>query len=641
MCGICGYAGFEPDTQRLAAMNRALAHRGPDGSGSYVSGSIGLAMSRLSIIDVEGGQQPIQNEDGRIHIVCNGEIYNHQELRRDLLAKGHRFRTASDAEVIVHLYEDLGLECLNRLRGMFAFAIYDQAQNRLFVGRDRIGIKPLYYWRQGDRLLIASELKALLTCPEVDRQIDAHAVDAYLTYRYVPGPETMFPAVRKLPAGHLLTWSSGALDIRSYWTPGAHSSGPEHSDRDYVDGFERLFSETIDQHMMSDVPLGAYLSGGVDSTSVVAAMAKVSTSPVKTFTVGFGDANDELRAAAATARRLGCEHTEIICSAADLEHLPSIMWHCDEPLGDAIVVPTYLLAREAAKHVRVVLTGEGADELLAGYVFHRALQATARYRSIVPQSLHDRVLVPLARRTPSALLNPFFDYPGTLGNQGKARLVDFATGLHQRSLSDAYRSLITLFDPVDRKQLFTAQYAEQIAIGRQRRADEGQQESDWGLDRSLRLQYRDWLPDNILQRQDRMSMAHGLEARVPFLDHRLVEFLERVPARLKLRGSSNKWLLRQYTERLLPNGPAFQRKRAFYMPMENFLGHAVFRDWIHDTLSPERVRRRGMFNPAAVASLVQSVDRGDFLTVKRVVALVLLEIWQRTLVDGQRAGSAA
>jgi len=391
MCGICGYVGINEDGL-LEGMTAALSHRGPDSVGYFERGDVGLGHTRLSIIDVQGGQQPIENEDGSLVLVCNGEIYNYQALRRELLSRGHRLRTKSDSEVVLHLYEEQGPECLQRLNGMFAIAIYDNNQQRLFLARDRLGIKPLYYVDLSGRFLFASESKAILHYRGLNPTLNPCAIRDYVALRYVPGPGTMFKELHKLPAGHYAIVQNGQVTLRPYWQAELYDGPFEGDDKEYVEGFAERFERSVRRRLISEVPVGAYLSGGLDSSAVVAAISRLVSKPVRTFTVGFDYEHDELAQAAATAKLLGCEHTEIDCRGPDIRLLPEIVYHLDEPLGDAIIIPMYKLAREAKKHVTVVLTGEGADETLGGYLFHRTLLVGHRVGRIIPRFARGRFL---------------------------------------------------------------------------------------------------------------------------------------------------------------------------------------------------------------------------------------------------------
>ncbi len=405
MCGICGFTGFRDDALLHAMMER-IHHRGPDSAGEMIRDQTSLGFRRLAIIDLTSGDQPIANEDGSIEVILNGEIYNYRELREELHARGHTFRTKSDTEVIVHLYEDLGPACVSRLIGMFGFALWDARRQQLLVARDRVGIKPIYYMEQRGRFLFASELKSLLACQATELTLDPAAVHAYLALRYVPGPGTLFREIRKFPAGHYAVVRDGRATFTRYWEPRLYEGPFTRSEDDYLEEFAERFERSIQRRLISNVPLGAYLSGGLDSSVIVAAMSKLTQQPVRTFTVGFDYEHDELTDAARTAKLLGCRHTEIACGVEDVALLPRIVWHLDEPIGDAIVIPMYLLSREAKKQVTVVLTGEGADETLGGYLFHRALLMGNRLAHAVPGPLRRGLLAPALRATPANVLNP-------------------------------------------------------------------------------------------------------------------------------------------------------------------------------------------------------------------------------------------
>ena len=644
MCGICGYVGVNA-SGLLEKMTEALVHRGPDSAGYYRDRDVGLGHRRLSIIDVAGGQQPIENETGSIVLICNGEIYNYRELRAQLLSRGHRFRTKSDSEVILHLYEDDGAECLRRLNGMFAFAIYDKDRRRLFLARDRLGIKPLYYAALGKSFLFASEFKSILRYADLHPTLNRRAVHEYLALRYVPGPNTLFDEIQKLAPGHYAVVQNGEVKLTRYWQP-TQCTGPyPGNEQDYIEGFAEQFERSIQRRLISEVPLGAYLSGGLDSSTIVAAIANRTSKPVHTFAVGFDYEHDELKEAAATAKILGCNHTEIACRATDIELLPQVIYHLDQPIGDPIIIPTAMLAREAKKNVTVVLTGEGADEALGGYLFHKALLTGHRIARLIPLLLRRAMLIPAVAATPASLINQAFDYPAALGKRGKLKVLDFLKLLDPQSLPSAYRHLISLFDERDTQELFADSFAEWISSDAKPTADTGPAARDDisaisdvpYLNRILHLQFEHWLPDLILMRQDKLSMASAVEARVPFLDHELLEYALRIPPTLKIRKGASKYILRRYAERILPKEVAFRRKMPFYFPIENYFTSPQFRDLMHDTLSERAVRARGLLRPEAVAKLCQRMEQGEFMFVKQVFSLITLELWFRAVVDRRSA----
>jgi asparagine synthase (glutamine-hydrolysing) len=642
MCGICGYLGFQEEGL-LESMTEALIHRGPDGAGYFRDRDVGLGHRRLSIIDVEGGQQPIENEDGSLILICNGEIYNYQEIRSQLLSRGHHFRTKSDSEVIVHLYEERGPECLEELNGMFAIAVYDKNRRRLFLARDRLGIKPLYYVDIQGRFLFASEFKSILRYPKFHPTLNPQAIREYLALRYVPGPRGMFKELRKLPAGHYAVIQDGQVTLKSYWQPEQHCGPFNGNEEDYLEGFAEQFERSVQRRLISEVPVGAYLSGGLDSSTIVAAMSQLVSKPIHTFSVGFDYEHDELKEAAATAKFLGCEHTEIACRASDIELLPRVVHHLDQPIGDPIIIPTYQLAREAKKHATVILTGEGADETLGGYLFHKALLRGHQVSRVAPGWARRSILSPLLAATPAALINKVFDYPATLGERGKLKVVDFLNLLGPHQLHDAYRHLISLFDKRDTGELFTDDFKASINMAESPSGEGAVSQSDRRhmqtkvpyLNRILDLQFSHWLPDLILMRQDKLSMAHSIEARVPFLDHELVDYSLRTPPGLKIHRGKSKYVLRRYAERILPQEVVWRRKMPFYVPIETYFSDSRFQEIMNDTLSERSVRARGILRPEAVAKLCLLMNRGEFVFVKQVFSLITLELWFRMVVDSR------
>jgi asparagine synthase (glutamine-hydrolysing) len=633
MCGICGFVGLREDGL-LERMTAALGHRGPDGSGFFQCDDVGLGHRRLSIIDLEGGRQPIENEDGSLVLIFNGEIYNYEELREGLLERGHRFRTRSDTEVILHLYEEMGAECLCRLVGMFAIAIWDKRRRELFVARDRLGVKPLYYVESGGAFLFASEFKSILQYGRFDRALSPAAVHEYLALRYVPGPGGMFRDLRKLPAAHYAIVRNGRVTVQRYWNPEIYG-GPFHgTEEDYLEGYAERFERSVRRRMISEVPVGAYLSGGLDSSAIVAVMSKLTSRPVRTFTVGFDYEHDELSQAAETAQLLGCEHTPLVCRISDVELLPKLVYHLDEPLGDPIVIPMYQLAREAKKQVTVILAGEGADETMGGYLFHKALLWGRTMAEWTPPFLRRKLLQPALAATPSAWMNLAFHYPAALGERGKQKVVDFVGLLERDQLAEAYVHLISLFDRRDTAGLYTADFRKSVngtIPGGSLRDIVSSAAPE--LNRIIHLQFAHWLPEDILMKQDKMSMAAGIEARVPFLDHELVEYALKIPPSMKIRGGTTKYLLRRYAARILPAKVVNRRKMPFYVPLEKYFHHPAFMELVADTLSEQSVKRRGLFRPAAVGRLREAMSRGEFVFVKQAFSLVVLELWCRMAID--------
>ncbi len=630
MCGIYGFAGFD-EPGLLDRMGELLRHRGPDDVGRFDAPGVSLGMRRLSIIDLEGGHQPIANEDGTITVCQNGELYNYVELAEELRRLGHVFRTRSDTEVVVHAYEQWGADCLARFNGMFAFALYDARRGRLFLARDRCGQKPLYYWDQGGRLIFASEIKAILESRHVPREPNPAALDAYLCLRCVPEPATLFRGIRTLPAAHFLLREGGVTgDPRRYWDVTLHPEGePYRPDGEYLEELQALFFDAVRIALRSDVPVGAYLSSGVDSSLIVAAMRRFHER-VNTYSIGFRSPVDETSAAAETARRLGTTHHEIYCLAEDFDLLPKVIWHMDRPVGDVLIVAFYKLAAAAARDVKVVLGGEGADEMFAGYSFHKIIPWAERYRRWTPSWLRRGIALPLLRAAPVAALNRFFAFPAYLGATGKERVVDFLARYDRRTLSENYVALKTLWSLDERRAVYSDAFR---AAASDAWMPPVRDAGGPFLDRLLKLQYADWLQDWALIRQDKNAMAHALEVRLPFLDHRLIELAFRMPPRLKVRGLQDKVIERRLAARLLPRAVVRRPKIPFFFPVEYLFQHPRVRDWIRMTLDPARVRRRGYFDPARVQALVDGMLRRDFVPVKQVMSLVILELWHRIFID--------
>jgi len=630
MCGIFGFAGFERPAL-LRRMADSIRHRGPDGEGFFVHGRFSMGMRRLSIIDLAGGGQPIYNEDHSVAVCFNGEIYNYVELMEELEEKGHRFRTRSDTEVIVHAYEQWGEECLERLNGMFAFALYDKGREELFAARDRTGQKPFYYWQGGGRLVFASEVKAILECEDVPRQANLRAIDGYLALRYVPQPETLFEGVRVLPAGHWLRLRKGELELRRYWDVPVYE-GPYRSEAEYQEEFEALFLDAVRLTLRSDVPVGAYLSGGIDSSLVVAAITRFKDK-LKTFSIGFRSPIDETHEAAALAKQLGTEHHEIHLLPEHFAELPKALWHLERPIGDALILAYYQLARETSKQLKVVLSGEGADESYAGYSFHKIILWTERYKRLVPRALNRGLVAPALAAIPVPLLDKLFVYPAYLGQVGKAKTVDYVRNYHDRDLAQNYTSLKALWDLPERERLYAPALRAQAGEAWMHHS---RREGGPFLDRLLQLQFDDWLQDNLLLRQDKNTMAWSLELRCPFLDHRVIEQAFRLPPRMKVRGLRDKWIERELGRKWLPPENVKRSKNPFYLPLEYFHEHPELRELIRMTLSREHVARRGWFDPGYVGWLVERMETGEFLYLKQVLSLVILELWHRVFIDRER-----
>lgn len=632
MCGIYGFAGFE-DGALLGRMGDAIRHRGPDGEGRLLNGRFAMGMRRLAIIDLSTGDQPIWNEDRTLAVVYNGEIYNYVELAEELAEKGHVFRTHSDTEVIVHAYEEWGRDCVTRFNGMFAFALHNLRTGDTFFARDRCGQKPFYWWRDGGRFLFGSEVKAILECDHVPRECNVPAIDAFLALRYVPEPRTMFRGVFTLPAAHwMFLPKDGEPQIQRYWDVPVVEPGQQTGEEESLERIEAEFRKAVKIAMRSDVPVGAYLSAGVDSSLVVALMREHNPR-IQTYSIGFNSPIDETRDAAETARLLGTEHHEIHCRHEDFASLPKIVWHMDRPVGDALIIAFNKLAQRTAQDLKVTVGGEGADEIFAGYSFHKVIQMAEFYHQLVPGFVHRGATLPILRATPVNVLDRFFHFPADLGSEGKARFLEFFERYGDRTLFGNYVALKTVFGTETRRDLYTD-------------ALKGQANEEWVPpvridrgsfhDRMLALQWDEWLQDWSIIRQDKNTMAHSLEIRLPFLDHNLIEAGFRVPPRLKGTWTRDKIIERRLAAKLLPPAVTNRPKNPFFFPMEFFFEHPEFHQLLSETLTEERVKARGYFRWEAVKALLDRMETREFLYLKQVMCLVILELWHQIFIDRKR-----
>ena len=616
MCGIAGRVNRSRPVLReeIFRMTAALEHRGPDDCGYHLRPRVGLGHRRLSIIDLEGGKQPLANEDGSVWIVFNGEVYNHVELRRELQRCGHSFQTHSDTEAIVHAYEEWGLDCVSRLRGMFAFAIWDEHAGRLMLARDRLGIKPLYYSLLGGDLAFASEMKALTLLSEVDRDIDDRAFDAYLTLRYVPAPLTMLRGVRKLPPGHVLTFRAGEVSINRYWDLADAPIDPVPPTE--VEAAFELRSRIDDatrMRLMSEVPLGAFLSGGIDSAFITSSMKKERrTGAIDTFSVGFSNsdcddqADDELAAARSSALSLGTVHHELRISEQEVQdELPRILWHLDEPIADTAAIPLYFLSRHAKSHVTVVLSGEGADEALGGY------------------GMYARMLrIENLKRSGRGVWENLSQMAGLLPSGRVKRAVSMLSPLETN-----YRGISRAFDGDLAKRLTGR---DPIETARQLLAPHWERTRDMSpLRRMLYLDCNVWLPDDLLAKADKMTMAHGLELRVPFLDHQLIEYAWSLPDEMKVQGGVGKQVLRRAAQGRLPEEILTRKKRGFTTPARAWLSGAM-RASVEDLLRSSDGLARERLSRREVERLLDDHAHGANLT-SELWALYCLEVWHRQL----------
>lgn len=624
MCGIAGIVDLGglsgDDSEAIRPMTAALHHRGPDDSGAFVDGFAALGHARLSIIDLAAGHQPMCNEDETIWIAFNGEIYNFPELHERLVGRGHRFRSRCDTEAILHLYEDHGDSCVDHLRGMFAFAIWDQKRRRLLLARDRLGIKPLYYWHDGTRLVFGSEIKAILQAPGVPRRIDPEALQDYLTYHWVPAPKSMFAGVLKLPAGHTATLDEHGMRTRQYWD--LHYPEPLRDGEEALR--ERLLAELGDSvrgHLLSDVPLGAFLSGGLDSSAVVATMAGMASGPIVTNSIGFEEeAFNELEYADSVARKFGTDHHREVVRPDAIDLVSRLAWHFDEPFADSSAIPTYCVSRMARESVTVALSGDGGDENMAGYRKYKFHHRERRIRGLVPASLRRPAFGTLARFYPKADWLPrALRAKSTFQNLAAS---DVEAIYRSRAAHDPGIALALI-----RPEARAAGYDPFVVI------DDAYRRSDApdALGRELYVDIKTYLVDDILTKVDRASMAVGLEVRVPLLDHKFVEFMATIPSGLKLRGGRGKYLFKQAVRPLLGGDVVDRPKMGFSVPLGEWF-RGPLRELAEDTLFAPDAFIRSVLDVDAVRRIWRAHQSGLGRMESMIWAVLMLEQWGRNFL---------
>ena len=629
MCGINGIAfsqksGKQVRRATLIAMRDVLRHRGPDAEGIFVDGNIGLGHRRLSIVDVAHGAQPMFNDARTCAIVYNGEVYNHAQSREQLADLGHTFDNRSDTETILHLYDEYGRDCVQHMRGMFAFAIWDKFREELFIARDRFGVKPLYYVHDEDgNLFFASEIKSLLEARAVKAEINYNALPDQFANHGTSGDKTLYQGVKRLLPGHTMVWRDGKLDIREYWDL-SFEPKVELSDDKYIKDWRDLFRESVRLRLMADVPLGMFLSGGIDSSAIAAMMSRMIDGRIKTFSVGFNEREaNELEYARMVSAEFGTEHHEITISPDEFfEALPNLVWHEDEPIGFIASVPLYFVSKLAAEHVKVVLTGEGADETLAGYGRYkkalRLLNYGDKYESLAPAFLRDVVRGGVAT-LPGAINQKLTRTFLSRGSDIESLFFDnfsvFSRSMQRQLFNVETRARINDLDPYTRQNEWIE------------KAD-----ADRTLDKLLYADTKTYLHE-LLMKQDQMSMAASIESRVPFLDHKLVEFTARMPQSMKLRGGTTKWILREAMKGILPDEIIHRRKMGFPVPVGNWF-RGAYKHVVDEYVLSPRAMERGVFDNEFVNSLVARHNAGENHD-ERLWSLVNFEIWQRRFIDGE------
>jgi asparagine synthase (glutamine-hydrolysing) len=625
MCGIAGFISKEknlPTAERevlLDKMCKIIKHRGPDEQGMVVKDRAALGMRRLSIIDLKSGQQPIFDCTGNLAVIFNGEIYNFQELKKDLQKRGHRFRTNSDTETIVHAYEEYGTDCVRHLRGMFAFAVYDFRAETLFLARDRVGKKPLFYslTEQGN-FVFGSELKVLIEHGEIRREIDFSALDAYLTFGYVPEEFCIFKNVYKLAPAHFLLFKDGQITTQKYWDFDYSVNTEIKSENEYIEGLREKIREAVKVRLISEVPLGAFLSGGIDSSSIVAFMSQVSELPVKTFSIGFNeDTFNELKFARLAAKQFRTEHHEFIVTPDLVEMVDELVWHFDEPFADSSALPTFMVSKMAREYVTVVLSGDGGDELFAGYT--RYVRARRSYLERLPKLFRRKVLQPLSKVLPHGVRGKYFLYNASL------------------NAVDRYVDSISYFGNLKKSELYASRLKESLngdfeKAARIFRSIADKAISEDPTDKLLYLDSKTYLPSDILTKVDRMTMAVSLEARCPLLDHELIEFVQKIPSSLKLKAQETKYIFKKAMEGIVPREILYREKQGFGVPIGEWINQQL-KDQIIGLLSEKKTVERGYFEQKYVKVLLDEHARSRRDHSHALWILWMLELWHRRFAD--------
>jgi len=638
MCGIVGAVHAEPnhaDQLLIRRMCALIRRRGPDDDGFFFDGQAGLGMRRLAIIDVNSGRQPVYNEDRTVAVVFNGEIYNYKDLREALLKRGHLLTTHSDTECIAHLYEDFGEDYVTHLRGMFAIAIWDVRQKKLLLARDRFGIKPLYYWQDGRDLYFGSELKCLLSVDRYKRQMDLQSVSEFFTFKYVPGPRTIYHGISELSPGHTAVWRNGELTVRRYWQL---KFSPDHSKsvEYYREGLLHHLEEAVRLHLVSEVPLGSFLSGGIDSSAIVALMAKICPGNVKTFTVGFGDGQpgaDERPYASTIAQIFKTDHSECVYDdpQAQVESiLPLMIQAFDEPFADSSMIPNYLICQAARQWVTVALSGIGGDELFAGYERYRGALATDSYQRF-PKLLRNGINAAIRSL-------PQWEFPGLWIDRMK-RFVDGA----ELPLPERYQQYLSAFTELGKNSLFSQDFLNEMRKAdtittelAMHKVEQCRDPLEWILFTDMET----YLPDDELRKADRLSMWHSLEVRVPFLDHKLVEFVATIPSQLKLKGWEKKHILIKSLEGILPDSILRRRKQGFSIPLGAWL-RGPLRDLVYAHLSPSHLRDLGMFRENAIERILDEHAQGRKNHETQIWTLLTFMLWERSYMQSGHRGQVS
>ena len=621
MCGVAGILhlyGGNVDSGLIKRMCDIIAHRGPDDCGYFVDNNVSLGMRRLSIIDLNTGHQPIYNKDKSVVVILNGEIYNFQELRKNLQKKGHRFYTKTDTEVIVHLYEEHGDDCVTHLRGMFAFALWDKNKQRLLVARDRLGQKPLYYTLVGNTLFFGSEIKQLLLADKIERKVNFEALNAYLSVGYVPGENTLFQNILRLSPGHYMTVENGQVRIHKYWDVSYANRLDSIKESEIIERLDELIRESIRLRLISDVPLGAFLSGGIDSSTLVGYMSQLSNSSTKTFSVGFPvEKFNEISFARIASNHFQTDHYEYTMEKLSTDLLEKLVWHHDEPLGDSSCLPMYFVSRLARQHVTVALSGEGADEIFAGY-HHYPLEKMGQYYDLLPNSIKNAV------------------YALSKNILTKERNAQIIQGFWAAKQNKSFRPAcwMAVFNEEEKKDLLlTGSYPHNNNPYSVYENYFKQCSSHNYLEKALYLDEKVYLPDDLLMKADKMSMANSLEARSPFLDHKLIEFVAQIPPGFKLRGKVGKYILKETVKDFVPREIVFRRKHGFNVPIQTWLS-GWLEDYAREFLNEKFIKRQGIFNPEYIRLIWDLMEKKAYNYDRRIWLLLMFQIWYGIFIEG-------
>lgn len=633
MCGISGIiSSEESDHQLLESMTDIMKHRGPDSRGFYRDKFVSLGHRRLAIIDLsEEASQPMSNEDGSIYLVCNGEIYNYKEKTAELKARGHVFKSKSDTEVLIHLYEEYDKDLLNQVNGMFAFAIWDSRKRRMLLAVDRFGKKPLYYADSLGRFIFASELKSLLYFDWLKRDLDFSAIDRYLSLRYIPSPLTIFKEIKKLEQATLMSWENGAVVTRRYWAAKPQELGLNGTG--CVNRFTQVLTDAVRLRLGSDVPLGVYLSAGIDSAAIAGLMNPLMNGKKISYTVSFDYKYNEYSRAKKIADFLKFEYNSLTVTESDFDLLPLVARYMDEPFGDLLCLPAFLLGKKAKEKLTVVLTGDGADEILNGYLHQKLMFLRQKYNAFLNIPGVNIALSSVFKFTPISLLNSFFDYPDWIGHRERAKLSQSLAVC--RNFGAFYEGITSCFSPVDKINICTEYFLKGLRM--ETLAEEYQREIQKGegfsfLSRLSLLDLKYWIPFSVIYRLDKMNMAHAVEVRSPFLDYRVVETALNLPDECKISKNTNKVVLRSLIERLYPPSHREKGKQAFYMPMLSRY-KVRYDKWVSGLLTLETVTKRGLFHWQYIVNLFKLSEQGSMLANRQLTCLAMLELWFQTFVD--------